>query len=86
MVHHFTTALIRDADKAVAKWQGANDSTICRVPTGPPVLQRVPRWKKGHLGLQDTQWEWFFSIKVRVLAIKLAQHRTEQTTRLVPSY
>ena len=57
MVHHFTTALICDADESAAKWGGANEDTICHVPSGPPVLQRVPRWNKRQLGLQDTQWE-----------------------------
>ena len=55
MVHHFTTTLICDGYKVVAMRRGANEDTVCPVPSGPSVLQRVPRWEKRPLGLRDTQ-------------------------------
>ena len=46
---------------------------------GPPVLQRVPRWKKRHLGLQDTQGDWFLSENIHLPAITSAQNDKKQT-------
>ena len=65
--------------KAVAKCRGATEDTVCHVPSRTSVLQRVPRWKKGHLALRDTQREWFLNENIHFPAIPSAQSHTKET-------